>query len=476
MRTTLRIIAVLVFCLSLPVKVSAKGDKKPNILFIEVDDLNYEYVSFNGSKVNKTPNVDALAQSGVFFKNAVSQGMMCGPSRNSLITGLYPHNLGFYRNGDMKALPEGVWTLPQGMQKAGYFTAWIGKCHVRPGGKDKKEAMKSKMGFNHVQQTVGRAVLCSMYRKNKISKKDWYFSFLDSIGKLEQFGKCDKITPFAEDVYLDGFFTHSALEFLDRYKKDKPFFLWVNYSVPHGPYDVEQKYHTYKPENMPGITKVENYKEPEDLVKTTKVVNDEKVIKKRQADFLANVAFMDRQVGRLINKLKELGLYENTVIVFFSDHGIMMGDHERIHKGTLFRQVTNPALIISWPEKMKQGIVSDAPVELTDLIKTSLKLAGAPKSELQQRKYSVSLLPELYKGKAPGRKVAFGEINGYVVAVDGRYRLIKGGNDILLFDDIKDPKNLVNIAVQHPDEVKRLSTAIDDWFRETGKPLPRKTY
>jgi arylsulfatase A-like enzyme len=164
------------------------------------------------------------------------------------------------------------------------------------------------------------------------------------------------------------------------------------------------------------------------------------------------------------------------VIVFFSDHGIMMGDHERIHKGTLFRQVTNPALIISWPEKMKQGIVSDAPVELTDLIKTSLELAGAPKSEVQQRKYSVSLLPELCKGKAPARKVAFGEINGYVVAVDGRYRLIKGGNDILLFDDVKDPKNLVNIAAQHPDEVKRLSAAIDDWFRETGKPLPRKTY
>ena len=453
-----------------------RESKKPNILFIEVDDLNYEYLSLTGSKLNKTPNVDALAESGVFFRNAVSQGMTCGPSRNSLITGLYPHNLGFYHNGQMKALPEGTWTLPQGMQKAGYYTAWIGKCHIRPGGKDKNKAMHEEMGFNFVRQTAGRAVICGQARKNKLKPDDWYVSYLDSIGKLGVLKKCENPSPLEEDEYLDGFFTHTALNFLENHKSKEPFFLWVNYSVPHGPFDVDEKYHTYHTEDMPGTTSVKNYVEPENLVKTTKKVKDEKTVREHQAGFCANVSFMDRQVGRLIDKLKELDLYDNTIIVFFSDHGIMMGDHHRFHKGTLYREITNPALIIAWPHKMKKNIVTDTPVELNDLVKTSLEIAGAPGSELEHRKYSVSLLPILYHGKKPERKVAFGEIEGYVMATDGRYRLIKGDDATLLFDDDKDPKNLVNVSKDHPEIVKRLSKAVDEWFEKTGAPLPPKTY
>ena len=475
MRSNFLFTALFLLNVFMPLMAMDKGDERPNILFIEVDDLNYEYLSMNGG-VNKTPNVDALAQSGVFFKNAVSQGMMCGPSRNSLITGLYPHNLGFYQNGQMKALPEGTWTLPQGMQKAGYYTAWIGKCHIRPGGNDKNKAMREKIGFDFVRQTAGRAVLCSQMKKNKIHKNDWYISYLDSIGKLDVFKKCEDPSPLEEDVYLDGFFTHTALDFLDDYKNKEPFFLWVNYSVPHGPYDVDKKYHTYRTEDMPGGTSVKNYVEPVNLVKKTKEVKDEKAIRDHQAGFCANVSFMDRQVGRLIDKLKELGLYDNTVIVFFSDHGIMMGDHHRFHKGTLYRQITNPALIVAWPEKMKKDIVIDAPVELNDLVKTSLELAKAPEPVLKHCGHSYSLLPSLEKGKKPKREVAFGEIEGYAMATDGRYRLIKGDDAVLLFDDEKDPKNLVDISKEHPEVVKRLSKALNEWFEKTGAPLPPKTY
>ncbi|NPA35363.1 MAG: sulfatase-like hydrolase/transferase [Chlorobi bacterium] len=475
MRTCFILFALFLINVFTPLMANDKGDEKPNILFIEVDDLNYEYLGINGG-VNKTPNVDALAQSGVFFKNAVAQGMMCGPSRNSLITGLYPHNLGFYQNGQMNALPEGIWTLPQGLKKSGYYTAWIGKCHIRPGGKNKTKAMQDKIGFDFVRQTAGRAVLCSQVKKNKIHKNDWYISYLDSIGKLDVFKKCEDPSPLEEDEYLDGFFTQTALNFLQDYNEQEPFFLWVNYSVPHGPYDVNEKYHTYRKEDMPGGTSVKNYVEPAGLVKKTKTVNDENIIREHQAGLCANVSFMDRQVGRLIKKLKELGLYDNTVIVFFSDQGVMMGDHHRFHKGTLYRQITNPALIVAWPEEMKKGLVIDAPVELTDLVKTSLELANAPESELQKCSYSYNLLPALFKGKSPERKVAIGEIEGYVMATDGKYRLIKGKDATLLFDDENDPKNLVDIAKNYPDIVKKLSEEIENWFEKTGAPLPPKTY
>ena len=475
MRSNIVFTVLFLLNVFMPLMASDKGDERPNILFIEVDDLNYEYLSMIGG-INKTPNVDALAKSGVFFKNAVSQGMMCGPSRNSLITGLYPHNLGFYQNGQMRALPEGTWTLPQGLQRSGYYTAWIGKCHIRPGGKDKTKAMQERMGFNFVRQTAGRAVLCSQSKKNKLKPDDWYASYLDSIGKLDVFKKCEDPSPLEEDEYLDGFFTHTALGFLQNYKSSEPFFLWVNYSVPHGPFDVNEKYHTYRTDDMPGGTSVKNYVEPADLVKKTKKVNDEKTIKEHQAGFCANISFMDKQVGRLIKKLKNLGLYDNTVIVFFSDQGVMMGDHQRFHKGTLYRQITNPALIVAWPGKMKKNLVIDAPVELNDLVRTSLELADAPERELKKCSFSYSLLPSLFKGRSPQRKTAFGEIEGYVMATDGRFRLIKGKDATLLFDDENDPKNLVDIAKEHPETVKRISKTIDEWFEKTGAPLPPKTY
>jgi arylsulfatase A-like enzyme len=445
-----------------------------------VDDLRYDYTSFNGSKLLKTPNVDKLAETGVYFGSASCQGMMCGPSRNSLITGLYPHNLGFYINGELKALPKGVWTFPKALQRAGYYTAWIGKCHVRPGGgKNKTLAMEKRMGFDFVEQTLGRVMLCKKLKQGKDLTGDWYIEHLIEKGELEEFKKsCEsERSTMGDSEYLDGFFTKNAEEFIANYDQKKPMFLWLNYTLPHGPFDVPEQYHKpFKPEDMPGFTDVKNYTEPAGLVKKTKVVKSEQKIKEYQAGYLANIVFLDKQVGQVVEALKKKGIYDNTVIVFFSDHGLMMGDHHRIHKGTRFLPVTNPGLIISWPAKMKQNYVVEDPVELIDLINTTLSLAGADQQDLNKREYSVNLLPALYDGKKVDRKYAFGEIEGYVMVTDGKYRLIKGKDVTLLFDDKKDPHNLEDIADKHPEIVKKMSKAIDDWFKETGKPLPPHTY
>ena len=472
------IVLIIVLGINTAIKAQSTDPNKPNIVFIEVDDLRYDYTSFNGSNFIETPNIDKLAEQGVYFGEASCQGMMCGPSRNSLITGLYPHNLGFYKNGDLKAIPKGTWAFPQALQKAGYYTAWIGKCHVRPKGKDKTLAMETQMGFNFVEQTQGRVVLCKKLKQGKDISDDWYISYLKKNNLLEEFKKsCETEKSILPDEgYLDGFFTENAKKFITDYNEKKPMFLWINYTLPHGPYDVPENYHKYNPDDMPGFTTIKNYKEPEDLVAKTKYVKSEDFIKEFQAGFCANISFLDQQVGEVINTLKKKGMFDNTVIVFFSDHGLMMGDHHRIHKGTLFQTVTNPTLIISWPAKFKENIVVEGPVELRDLIPTVLTLAGADKKDIEMRKTTFDLLSSLYKGKKPARKYAFGEINGYVMITDGKYRLIKGEDFVLLFDDKKDPKNLLNIADEHPEKVKEMSMAIDDWFKETGKPLPPKTY
>lgn len=493
--------------------LQATEKNKPNILFIEVDDLNYEYLSSFGSSLVSTPNIDRLAKTGVRFENAVCQGMMSGPSRNSLMTGLYPHNLGFYNNGELKSLPEGIWTFPRGLQASGYYTAWIGKCHIRPFGKDKTEAMREQMGFDFVKQTEGRVVISrkasaeaynneedpdaspdEAYENNSSLKKanrdnnqregskdkkansDWYLSFLAESGYLEQFlEEYPDISTLPEDVYLDGFFTHNAIDFLDGYSGDKPFFLWLNYSVPHEPYDVAREYHDpFKPEDMPGST-LPDFKAPDALLKKTKWSADEEFHKKEQAGHCAAVTFLDRQVGRVIEALISNGQLENTVIFFFSDQGVMLGDHQRNMKGTLFRQITNPALIISFPSEFMSGKVITTPIELTDLINTTFDIAGREPSVMNQCRNSNSLVPVLRGKKQSVRKYAFGEIDGYVMVTDGRYRLISGKDISLLFDDRNDPKNLHDLAEVRPRKVRRLTRAIDAWLTEKGPVLPRNS-
>ncbi len=454
-----------------------QAKQSPNILFIQVDDLNYEYLGCFGSKIVKTPNVDQLAREGVMFQNAVAQGMMSGPSRNSLMTGLYPHNLGFYYNGDMRALPKGIWTFPQALQRAGYYTSWVGKCHIRPAGKDRTAAMKKLMGFNFVQQTAGRVVLASKDEEVIDPSTDWYMQFLHEKGLLEHFkNEYPNISTLPDEAYLDGFFTHAALDFIDQYKSPKPLFMWLNYSVPHGPYDVAAKYHKpYPQEIMPGATEAD-FVAPQGLIKKTKPNKSEAQAKKEQAGISAAIAYMDSQVGKVINQLKQKGIYENTIIVFFSDQGVMLGDHNLHHKGTLYRQITNPALIISYPKAYEMNQVNHSAVELTDLIGTVLEVAQAPKADLQQCKTTHSLVPVLTGKKEKVRDYAFGEVDGYVMVTDGKHRFIKGADAALLFDDVKDPKNLHDISGQNPKVVQLLSNEIDQWLQKTGPVLPRKSY
>jgi arylsulfatase A-like enzyme len=447
---------------------------QPNIVFIEVDDLNYKYSGLAQNPLLETPNMDRIAQSGTYFENAMCQGMMCGPSRNSLVSGLYPHSMGFYRNGQMHTFPTGTWMFPQALQKAGYYTSYIGKSHIK-GYKGTKGGLSADMGFDHIQHTAGRAVLLGKAKKGG-AIDDWYFNFLQEEGLFQTLledSKKKQNSTLPEDAYLDGFFTKASLDFLDGYKTETPFFLWINYSLPHGPHDVDDKYHTFSPDDMPGTQKA-NFTAPEKLVKDTKLVKTD--MKETQAAYCAAITFMDRQVGRVLDNLQKNSMLENTVIVLFSDHGIMMGDHERIHKGTLFRQITTPTLLVSWPKEFKQGVVVTTPVELMDIIPTSLDLADGLEFDERPINANESLLPLLTGKGTYERKLAFGEVESYVVVTDGQYRLIRGEDNNLLFDDFNDPDNLNNIAAQHPEKVAELGKAIDGWLSHTGPVLSPRTF
>lgn len=489
MKKSLFLFSVVLFlCSGFIMSNSNKDNTQPNILFIEVDDLTAKYLGCFGADFAKTPHVDALAAQGVVFENMVVQGTMCGPSRNSLITGLYPHNIGFYANKELPQLPKDTWAFPKALQKEGYHTMWVGKNHIRPNTSGikapnpsarKDEAMQTQMGFDEVYQSAGRAVVLRTARKQAEKGKEWkkgkdsYGDFLYENNLLEKFVKEDGKVPTTLDPqteYMDGHFTTKAINWLEKYKEEKPFFMWVNFSCPHGPFDVPQSYHDkFQVGDMPNIIDpaTEQFKMPNAL-KPHPNKKSEKGTAKYRAGYSATINYMDEQLGRLVNYIRNSAQAENTVIVFFSDHGLMTGDHGLVHKGTLYKEILNPALIVSFPKKYKAKRVK-TPTELLDLGKTVLDIAGANAEEINACPNGHSLLPLLSgQGKYTGTGTVFSEIDGFRSAYDGSYKYIDNEEMPILFKLTEDGDETNNFVKKDEKNAKRLQKDVVNWIEKSG--------
>ena len=448
---------------------------QPNIVFVEVDDLPAHYAGAFGADFAQTPLLDKLASKGVRFVNAVCQGTQCGPSRNSLIIGRYPHNIGMYENGPFPGLPNGVWTLPGALQRTGYKTSYIGKSHIHPsteGLSGTRAYVRTeghrRLGFDHVWQSMGRTVVG---KKQPKKGNDPYVDFLLDEGYFNQM-KADlkKPTTLPDDVYMDGLFTKLAEEYIA--KQDEPYFLWLNYSVPHGPYDVKQAYHDrFDDTTMPEISAKDDRGEGIPVLLRPHAMDPGKVEKVQRGN-CANIAFMDEQLGKVMAAIQASGQADNTIVVFFSDHGILIGEHGLAHKSTLYKEVLNSTLVIYDPRR-KQAKEITQPVQLLDLIKTALDWAGAS-AEDKATPYGESLIPLLTGDGAFARDFAVGESPGYYALVTDRYKFIapfehqKDGK-IVLFDLKQNPEETVNIAEQNPELVERFQRRADTWLAKSGQ-------
>ncbi|MBK3518215.1 sulfatase family protein [Carboxylicivirga marina] len=465
--------------------------KGPNILFIECDDLMPRFMNKCGDGFGITPNLDQLASDGVYFKNSVCQAPMCAPSRNGLLTNLYPHELGFYRNGHRKLLPEDVWTFPQVLQEHGYTTAYIGKTHMRPKSfKQSKEEALLSYGFDYAKATGERYQLWKKLNlKKPYGKQDVFIQFLKDEGKYEQFLDDNKQGGWSwyshstmdDDVhYLDGYTTMVGENWLETQKDaEKPFFLWFNFCLPHDPYDAPTQYQqAAKAIDIPAAkTNSFGHEVPELLTKYShgKLPNAENLARRREGE-VANVMFMDKMIGNLVEQLKESGLYDNTVIVFFSDHSIFLGNHGIDGKGSLFEESLLASLIISYPKHFQRDVVSDMPVELMDLVPTAFEIAGIKKPE-KTAQNGKSIVPVLSGKIESVRKYAISEIWQAQAVSGSRFRLIvtELGHEFL-YDHDTDPYEMDNVAEQHPEVVKEMKDYLEQWKVSTGEFVKPNTY
>jgi len=433
--------------------------KRPNILLLFTDQQRKDSLGCYGNSIAITPNIDYLADGGAKFNNFYTQSPICGPSRVSLLTGNYCSSHGIGTNGPV--VPESLLTIQKRLKPYGYKTANFGKLHFLPHSFRDHRDHHPDYGFDEYVISDEPGCYDDPYtewvKKRAPEQLEAVRTALPS--QARKFGKPeysdrrrDPETPFLfegdESLTHSSFVTELTKEFIERQEECRnPFFCIAGYYAPHAPVNPPKRFlDLYKSEDMP-LPKVGKN---EEVMSKLKDISDAEWQEIRRY-YMALVSHVDHCVGDVIQSLKDTGQYEDTIIVFVSDHGEYLGDHGRVQKGMPGEDViTNVPFIIHYPEKIKSECYSQL-VESVDWVPTMLDLAGIPLSRDIQGKSLVPLMEgEVNKHKSLILTEHF-EPNGIrQVAIRDtcfRYYSDSEGKE-LLFDLEVDPSELNNVAME----------------------------
>ena len=436
----------------------ASQDSKPmNVLFIISDDLTYTALSCYGNKVCQTPNIDAIAARGTRFTRAYCQGTYCGPSRASFMSGYYPHATGVlgYKNPRPQIGDRETWS--QWFKKHDYYTARVSKIfHMGvPGGVEYSDRRKPDF-YNGADDEASWTERFNSPGPEWKAKGDGETLENNPEGKRPVVGGNTFVVVEADGddlVHSDGKTARKAAELIGAHK-DKPFWLGVGFVRPHVPFVSPRKYYApflpYEKNALP--PKIEgdwdDIPKPGINYKTSKNMKmDIRRQKKAIGGYYASVSYMDAQVGVVMKALQDNGLEDNTVVIFTSDHGYHLGEHDFWAKVSLLDESSGVPLIISVPGK--KPAVCDSFVELLDLFPTTAKLCGLPiPKRLQGKDISGMLDDPTQKVRSAAFSVAPMR-KGFLLR-DEKYSYIQYGENaekgIELYDIQKDPRQFTNLA------------------------------
>jgi len=424
-------------------QTEAQPESRPNVLFIAIDDLS-DWVGCLGGHPNaKTPNIDRLAAAGTLFTNAHCQGPICGPSRASLLSGLYPHTTGVYQQPvSGQPLPEDTehfrgHLLPEYFAAHGYTTYGCGKItHGYP----------IELAFEHSQGDVGGS------GPKPAERIHYHLPDVPYTGTQTDWGAF----PDSDDKMPDHKAANWAIERIAD-AGDGPFFLAVGFRRPHVPFYVPQKWFDLHPLDELQLPEVRD-DDLDDVPETGRRIhempkypnlaylhaNDDEQFYLVVQAYLACVSFVDHEVGRMLDALAASRYADNTVIVLFSDHGYHLGEKDRVSKHGLWEESTRVPLVVVRPGD-PGGQRSAKPVGLIDLYPTLVELCGLPPKPSNE---GLSLLRLLDDPRAPWRPTVLTTYaRGNHSLRSGRYRYIRYDDGTEeLYDHRTDPQEWTNLA------------------------------
>ncbi len=485
-------------CLSLalillPTTVSAADARRPNVLFIAVDDLRPAIASC-GDPAAKTPHIDRLAARGTAFTRAYCQQAVCSPSRSSLLTGRRPDSTKVYDlvTHFRKALPDVV-TLPQHFKNNGYVSRGVGK--IYHGGYDDPASWSAPHETPKGRQygPEGQAVMAKLTAEAKAKGVDL------KDRKTAPRGLPAEAADVADGELMDGAIAARGVELLREAKAGgKPFFLAVGFIRPHLPFVAPKKYwDLYDPAKLPhaadsnppdGAPKYApqfggELRQYHGVPKSGQLPAD--LARKLVHGYYASVSYMDAQVGRVLDALDALGLKDDTVVVLWGDHGWHLGDHGMWCKHTNYETATRSALVMAVPGQKAAGKACDRLVEFVDGFPTLAEACGlpaaagveghsfAPLLDDPSRSWKAAAFSQYPRGGGPG----VGRLMGYAVRSE-RFRYVEwrkadGTVDAVeLYDHTTDPGEGKNVAADpaHKTVVAELAKALAGGWKGNAPP------
>lgn len=408
---------------------------KPNILFIMTDQMRGDCMGIAGHPDVKTPYLDSLAVDGNYFPNTYTACPSCIAARATLMTGLSPKNTGRVGYKDGVAWEYDT-TLAGELNKAGYYTKCVGKMHAHP--------LRNNLDFNDVVLHDGyvgyyRKQTTPYYEHQTIA--DDYFRWLKTelgadVDITDTGVECNSwvARPFIyEDKYHPtNWVVSNSIDFLRKRDRSKPFFLYSSFVRPHPPFDAPACYFDMyrdmplaKPpvgdwaDNETYLTRGRHYCDQDGIA-------DPELQRQAQIGYYACITHLDHQIGRLLQALQEDGSYDNTVIIFSSDHGELLGDHHTFRKIRPYQGSVNVPLIIKAPSNILKscGLLHNQVVELRDIMPTLIELAGG---EIPSSLDGCSLVGIINGDIADTREYIHGEHSGgnignhYIVTQTDKY-------------------------------------------------------
>lgn len=426
--------------------LEAKSGGKPNIVLLFADDAGYGDFGFHGSHHFKTPHLDKLADSGVLFSSFYVTGATCGPSRAGMLSGMYQQRFGFEEInvpgimsesskllGDEMGLPTHFKTMGDHMQNLGYRTAVFGKWHM--GVADRYHPLER--GFDEFYGFRGGARSFFPYTEAQ-KKATAHENYIER--NFEDYQEHER--------YLTDSLADETCAFIDR-NKEQPFFAYVSFNAVHTPMHPD-------PNDADTFPELEG-------------------TRRKVAQMTLS---MDRACGQIVDKLKELGLYENTIIVFSNDNGGPMDKNGSSNypfsgvKGTQLEGGIRVPGFVVWPSVLDAGKVYDEPVTTLDLTPTFVKAGGGDPAALKDLD-GVDLVPFL-TGEVDGRphETLYWKMEGRGAIREGDWKLLRfPDRPAELFNLVEDPGEQNDKAIEKPEMVKELYRKLFAWEMELERPL-----
>lgn len=440
-------VVVAVVLLGCSERIALAQARPPNIVLLVADDMGYADIGVHGSKDIPTPNIDALAGAGVRFTDAYVTGAYCSPTRAGLLTGRYPQRFGHEFNLGPLAphgLPLSETTLADRLRAAGYRTAVFGKWHL--GGGEKFHPMSR--GFDEFFGFLG----------GQHSYVDTATASVDPI--------LDGRKPATTMTYLTDALAARAVEFIKR-EKARPFLLYLAFNAVHTPMHATDKY----------------------LARFTDITDP------RRRTYAAMLSAMDDAIGRTLATIRDEGIEENTLVIFFSDNGgpTMLGTTIngasnaplRGSKRQTWEGGIRVPFILRWKGHVPEGKTDARPIIQLDVLPTMLAAAGIPLGK-QSNVDGVNLLPFI-AGKDPGpvHEALYWRLGGMMAIRKGDWKLVKTQDGALppdpsvlsdlsaaeLYNLAADIGETKNLALTNPAKAKELADQWQEWNRELAKPL-----